>query len=150
MKQVVQEPAFAARWPGASFPAFESYVHKDLYLTEGSAICEYIGSLKPESGLIPSDPVKRAQITQWSTFADMDIIGPLTAINKAYLHITPYDEAMADGIMSGVDGRFRRLEAYLEGRKFLIGNSITLADITMATCLQHAYMKFFYPEKRVS
>ena len=50
--------------------------------------------------------------------------------------------------MAGVDGRFRRLEAYLEGRKFLVGDSFTLADITMATCLLHAYMKFFYPEKR--
>ena len=107
--------------------------HGDLVVTEAAAICAYLADAFPQAGLAPAaDDRLRGPYYRWLFFA----AGPLEAAvtNKALgFEVPPERRAMAGyGCYGDV---LDTLEAALEGRDHLVGDSFTAADLYVGSHL---------------
>jgi glutathione S-transferase len=123
--------------------AVPTLVDGDFVLTESRAIMQYLASKKPESGLLPRDEAARADVTRWQ-FWDASHFSPhLAAV--AFERVLKGVFGMGDPDQRKVDdalANFRRFGAVLnqrlEGKSYVVGNSLTLADLTLASSMMYA------------
>ncbi len=98
-------------------------------LAESNAILWYLAEGTP---YVPGDKYERAQVLQWQFFEQYEH-EPNIAVARFWLH---YKEGPIDAAALAVrkNGGYRALDAmekHLEGRKFLVGDRYTLADISL-------------------
>jgi len=135
-----KSPDYLALNPNGAIPTL---VDGDLVLTESRAIMQYLASMKPESGLLPLDERARADVTRWQFWDSSHFSPPLGTlffqkfvrpmIDKSEPDSQKIDEALIS---------FRRFGAVLNGRldnrQYVVGSSLTLADLTLASSLMYA------------
>jgi len=109
-------------------------------LCDGIAICWYLERIHPDKPLLGVDPVRQAEVLSWDHYIFGDGI---QAVAEALRNGHP---AFKDRALTGPDpvpqipqlearGRqrlaafWRHLEEHLRGRSFIVGDSMTLADI---------------------
>jgi glutathione S-transferase len=135
-----KSPAYLAINPNGAVPTL---VDGDFALTESRAIMQYLASKKPESGLLPRDEQGRIDVTRWQ-FWDASHFSPTLAgiaferVLKGMMGLGAPDTAkIEEGLKN-----FRRwgavLNARLEGRKYIVGDTLTIADLTLASSLMYA------------
>lgn len=124
-------PEFLAKFPLGKVPAFES-ADGSFHLTEGQAIARYVADSGPKAAqLLGADPQTRALIDQWACFAEQEfgthLLPPmLMALFKAI----PFDEARYDQCAANFERALKRLDVALQGgKKFLVGDQLTFADV---------------------
>jgi glutathione S-transferase len=104
---------------------------------------QYLAAKKPEAGLLPRDEALRADVTRWQ-FWDASHFSPNVAsiafekLIKPMMGLGETDAGkVADALVS-----FRRfaavLDKRLEGRKFVVGDAMTIADLTLASTLMYS------------
>jgi glutathione S-transferase len=135
-----KSPDFLALNPNGAVPTL---VDGDFVLTESRAIMQYLASKKPESGLLPRDEASRADVTRWQ-FWDAAHFSPTLGTIAFEKFVKPMmgmgdpNAAKLDEALAG----FRRFAAVLDkrlaGRKFVVGDALTLADLTLASSLMYA------------
>jgi len=135
-----KHPDFLALNPNGAVPTL---VDGDFVLTESRAIMQYLASKKPASGLLPSDERARADVTRWQ-FWDSSHFSPqlgtlaFQRILKAAFGMGPPDAAKVDEALTN----FRRfaavLDKHLDGRRYVVGEALTVADLTLASSLMYA------------
>ncbi|HEX8796831.1 MAG TPA: glutathione S-transferase family protein [Polyangiaceae bacterium] len=123
--------------------AVPTLVDGDFVLTESRAIMQYLASKKPESGLLPKDEQARADVTRWQ-FWDSSHFSPqlgtftFEKLIKGMMGMGEPDQRKLDDALAG----FRRFAAVLnkrlEGKQFVVGNALTIADLTIASSLMYA------------
>jgi glutathione S-transferase len=104
---------------------------------------QYLASKKPESGLLPRDEAARADVTRWQ-FWDSSHFSPQVGtlafekMIKGMVGLGEPDNAKVNDALVN----FRRFAAVLNqrlsGRQYVVGNSLTLADLTIASSLMYA------------
>ena len=135
-----KKPEFMALNPNGAIPAL---VDDGFVLTESRAIMQYLAAKKPESGLLPRDEQARADVTRWQ-FWDASHFSPqlgtftFQKIIKPMMGIGAPDAAKVEEALTN----FRRyadvLNKRLEGKQYVVGNSVTVADLTLASSLMYA------------
>ncbi|GAB1318124.1 hypothetical protein MFIFM68171_08334 [Madurella fahalii] len=133
---------FLKKFPLGKVPAFESADGKFL-LTEGQAIARYLAESGPKAGqLVGNDAQTRAVIEQWACFSEQELatnlIPPLLMVT---LKLIPYDEEKYKTNVANLERAVKRLEGALKGKKYLVGDQLTLADI-MVLGPMHLAAKF--------
>ncbi len=129
-------PELLAASPGGKVPAL---VDDDGFtLFESRAINAYLASKRPERGLYPDDPKRRALVDQWSYWQAIHLGPAMQAIAyervlKTVFKIGTPDEAAAVAKQGEVDRLLPVLERGLEGMRWLAGDSVTLADFAVAS-----------------
>jgi glutathione S-transferase len=120
--------------PNGKVPVF---VDDDGFsLWESRAINTYLAAKKPERGLYPDDPKRRALVDQWSYWQALQL-GPVVQqigferVLKPKFGMGATDEALVTAKTAELDRQLRVLEAGLEGNEWLVG-SLTLADFATA------------------
>ena len=131
------EPEFLALNPAAKVPVL---VDGDVVLTESMAIPLYLAEKCPEKGLIPKDLKERAQMYRWLFFLSNEIEAPLWRIAR---HTSIYPEAKripAEVELAKTDARVMVavLEKHMEGRQYLVGGRLSVADMMAAYTLDWA------------
>lgn len=135
-----KNPEFLVLNPNGAVPTL---VDGEVVLTESRAIMQYLAAKKPESGLLPLDEQVRADVTRWQfwdsshfspqlgTLAFQRVIRPMMGMGEP--DAGKVEEALAN---------FRRFAAVLnkrlDGRQYVVGDSMTLADLTLACSLMYA------------
>jgi glutathione S-transferase len=119
--------------------------HGDFVLWESNAIALYMASLRPESDLLPRDPKLAAQVDQWLFWRNSHFQPSFSKISfervvKAWMKMGPPDEAAVEQAMRDFDGFARVLDAHLASRKFVVGEKLTVADISLACSLTLRHM----------
>ncbi|KAI0285593.1 hypothetical protein BC826DRAFT_1109257 [Russula brevipes] len=99
-----------------------------------------VASLAPNSTLIGSSATVAALVDQWVAFTDAEI----ARYNTLILHlvkgtISPYNKPIHTVFQDRLTSALTVLEKHLANRTFLETERITLADITLAAELQHAF-----------
>jgi glutathione S-transferase len=132
-----RQPAFLAINPAGKIPAL---VDGDLVLTESVAIAVYLADKYPDKKLIPADLEQRAQHNRWLLFTATELEQPLWRITR-HTNLYPESKRLPGDValareeftaMAGV------LDAHMQGREFLIGNTVTVADFVLAYTLDWA------------
>jgi len=135
-----KNPEYLALNPNGAVPTL---VDGDFVLTESRAIMQYLASKKPELGLVPRDEAARADVTRWQ-FWDASHFSPHCAtlaferLLKGMLGMGDPDPRKIDEALTN----FRRFGAVLnkrlDGRQYVVGSTLTVADLTLASSLMYA------------
>ncbi|HTB72727.1 MAG TPA: glutathione S-transferase family protein [Polyangiaceae bacterium] len=135
-----KNPEYLALNPNGAVPTL---VDGDFVLTESRAIMQYLASKKPESGLLPRDEAGRADVTRWQ-FWDAAHFSPqlgtlgFEKVIKPMMGLGDPDNAKVQEAL----GNFRRFAAVLDkrlaGKQFIVGNALTIADLTIASSLMYS------------
>jgi glutathione S-transferase len=99
-------------------------------LAESGAILWYFGE---GTRFVPSDPYQRAQVLQWMFFEQYDH-EPAIAVVRFWLLYSGRPEVFADRLEERTAAGYRALDALergLEGREWLVGDAMSLADIAL-------------------
>jgi glutathione S-transferase len=99
-------------------------------LAESGAILWYFGD---GTRFVPADPYERAQVLQWMFFEQYDH-EPSIAVVRFWLAYSGRPEAFADRVEERTAAGYRALDALergLEGRDWLVGSGMTIADIAL-------------------
>ncbi len=118
-------------------------VDGDFKLWETTAIIQYLAGLKP-NGLWPDDLRVRADIMRWQSWTlshwEKDSCVPLVLERfvKATLGMGPPDETVVARSLENFARDAKLLDAHLNGRRYLVGDTLTLADFTVAGPLVYA------------
>lgn len=129
-----QKPEFLAKFPHGKIPALESA--NGLNLTEGAPIARYLAGLAPNSGLLGSTPEDAAVVDQWVHFVESEISVQNDVISGMLRNFFPYSKGIHTVLVERQLRSLTTLETHLSTRTFLVGDRITLADITTAAVLQ--------------
>jgi glutathione S-transferase len=102
-------------------------------LTEGVAIMQYLADQKPESNLAPKNgTLERYRVQEWLNYITSEVhkgFSPLWASK---------DEAVKEYALTNLKKRFDWLEKQLAGKKYLTGDTFTVADAYLFTVVNWA------------
>ena len=130
-----RQEAHLKRNPSGQMPALE--LDDGQCLAEITVICEYLDEINGYSDLIGKTPEDRAETKMWVRRIDLQIIEPLTngfrysegyELFKERLHLIP---DAADDLKAIAQERLKWLDGQLEGKQYICGDRLTLADIML-------------------
>ena len=128
-------PEFLKLNPAAKIPVL---VDGDLVLTESAAILLYLG--EKYRRFLPTDTRGRAEVNRWLLFTVTELEQPLWRIAKNR-NLYPEEQRLAADIPLASED-FRRMadvaEKHMQGRKFVVGDDVTVADFVLAYTLDWA------------
>jgi len=132
-KGETRSPAYLAINPAGRVPALDD---DGFVLWESNAINKYLCSKCPGAALYPDDPRVQADIDRWLSWElahfnqQLGILSFQTAVRPAFMGEEP-DANLVAWSTGQLAGHAAVLERYLEGRRFLVGDDVTLADYAM-------------------
>ncbi|KAF2884056.1 hypothetical protein ILUMI_22121 [Ignelater luminosus] len=133
---------FLKKFPSGKVPAFESSDGK--YLQDGNAIAYYVAN----DQLRGKNDFEKAQVLQWICFADNEILPASCAWVFPILGIIQYDKKAFDRSKEDVRAALSVLNSYLLTRTYLVGERISLADVSVTCNLLLLYTHVLEPEFR--
>lgn len=120
-------------------------------LINSPLIADYIDGKYPDPRFIPSDPETRLEVRRWEAIAD----GMMDAIALSIYENRFHDEAARSKVWldrqrGKIDAGLAALDAFLGNRKWLVGDSMTLADLAISCHLGFIAQRVaqFFPQDR--
>jgi len=135
----LKTPPYLAINPNGKVPTL---VDGDLSLWESRAIMQYVASKKP-SAFWPTDEKKRADIARWQ-FWEASHLSRGTgayAFEKLFKKMFMKQDADPAALAQGEKDWHACapiLNGQLEGKKWLLGDELTLADFSVGACFSYA------------
>jgi glutathione S-transferase len=123
--------------------AVPTLVDGDVILTESRAIMQYLASKKPESGLLGRDDGARADVVRWQFWDASHFSPPLGTLTfekliKPMMGMGEPDQRKLDDALANFLRFGAVLDKRLEGKKHVVGDAMTIADLTIASSLMYA------------
>lgn len=138
--------AYAAMNPNMRMPTLKD---GDYVLWEANAICQYLASLQPAAGLLPSDERGRLDVTRWQ-FWDLahweQGCVPFMLENVVKPHFMGIAERDEAALARGAES-FHRAAKVLDGElarhRYVTGDHLSLADFALGASLIYAGLAQF-------
>lgn len=137
IERAQRSPEHLARNPFGTLPVLET--DSGRYVIESLPIIDYLEELHPRPSMYGPDPESRVFARQLERIADLGILIPIARI----VHATnspvgyPPNPAVAAYYRERLPRSLDHLEDLLgDGRPFLAGDRVTVADCTLAAALQ--------------
>jgi glutathione S-transferase len=129
-----RKPEYLAINPNGHIPAL---VDGDVKLFESLAINLYLAKRYDTHGLYPKDAADEARAIQWSFWAITETEAPALQI---LLHsvVLPADRRDPQAVQASIEklkAPLSVLDRALTGRKYLLGDAFTIADLNVASVL---------------
>jgi glutathione S-transferase len=132
-----KRPDFLRLNPAGKVPVL---VDGDLVIPESAAIVLYVADKYRDRGLLPNDLKARAQAYRWVMFAVTELEQPLWRITK-HTALYPEDKRLPADIALAKEefiAMATLLDRHLEGRQFIVGDGVTIADCVTAHLIDWA------------
>ncbi|XP_055521264.1 elongation factor 1-gamma, partial [Leucoraja erinacea] len=139
-----RSPAFLAKFPLGKVPAFEG--DDGFCVFESNAIAYYVADVD----LRGTTREAEAQVLQWVCFADSHVIPPASTWVFPTLGIMQYNKQATEHAKEELKKVLGILDEHLKTRTFLVGERVTLADITLVCSLLWLYKQVLEPSFRQS
>ncbi len=128
-------PEYMMIHPHGSVPAL---VDGDLKLIESSAIVMHLADKFPDKGLAPAlGSADRAHYYRWMVYTPATV-DPVLETLTMQMRFLPEAQRNAD-ILASAQRKFKNIAAVLEhavdGRKYIVGDSFTGADVVVASAI---------------
>jgi len=133
-------PEFVALNPNKKMPVLED---DGFVLWESNAITQYLASKRPERGLLPSDPRRRADVSRWQFWesAHWDPACATLVFERLLKKVLGQGDPAPAQVAKG-EADVRELSAILDGalarRRHLCGDELTIADFSVGAWLNYA------------
>ena len=130
-----RQPEHLKRNPIGQLPTLE--LDDGSYLSEITAICEYLEEKNPNPAMIGSTPEQRAECRMWTRRVDLNICEPL--LNgfrfgeglKFFQKRNPCAPEASPGLKMIAANRLQWLDGQMADKDYLCGKRFTLADILL-------------------
>lgn len=129
---------FLSKFPFGQCPAFESM---EVNLFETMAIASYVGS----EALRGSSETARAQITQWVNTAEQRVLPSACQWLYPCYGLMPNNKNVIHKAQESIKSFMTSLNALLESRTYLVGEYVSLADLSLAMYLRGLYTTVMEP-----
>ena len=135
-----RKPPHLARNPHGQMPTLE--LDDGSYLSEITAICEYLEEKKPSPPMIGATPEERAECRMWTRRVDLNICEPLAngyrfgEALKFFEKRIPCAPEASPGLKMIAANRLAWLNGQIAGKDYLCGKRFTLADILLFCWLE--------------
>lgn len=130
-----RQPEHLTRNPHGQMPTLE--LDDGSYLSEITAICEYLEEIHPTPAMIGSTPAERAECRMWTRRVDLNICEPMAngfrfseGLKLFSNRIVCVPEA-APGLKKIAADRIAWVDGQIAGKEFLCGARFTLADMML-------------------
>jgi glutathione S-transferase len=127
------DPSYLQKNPLGLLPALE--LDDGRIICESMAICRYLEETASGPLLFGRDPIERALVEQWSRHAELEVLFPIA---NTFQNTSPFWEGRREQVPAFGEvarkqamNRIAWFDTLLEGRDFLVGDSLTVADITL-------------------
>ncbi|ESW20570.1 hypothetical protein PHAVU_006G220100 [Phaseolus vulgaris] len=121
-------PEFLKMNPIGKVPVLET---PDGPIFESNAIARYVARLNGDNALYLSTPIDNARIDQWIDFSSLEIDANILKVYIPRLGYTPYFPPVEEAANSALKRALGALNTHLASNTYLVGHSVTLADIIM-------------------
>merc|ERR1712109_19267 len=138
-----KSPEFLKKFPLGKVPAFEG--SDGVLLTESNAIAYYVGNDELRGG---SDAAARAQVVQWMCMADNEILPAACTWVFPTLGIMQFNKNATERAKEDIKAAMKTLNDHLLTRTYLVGESVSLADIAVACTMISLYKQVLDPAFR--
>jgi glutathione S-transferase len=123
-------PDFTKKNPIGKVPVLQ---HDNEYLFESGAICRYVANVE-NSALYPTDKLKRGKVDQWMDFFTCHLGRWLSTlffeiVFKSKAGMGQADQKTCDDARKFVEDQANKVDQWLAGNRYLIGNELTIADV---------------------
>lgn len=124
-----------SRNPHGQTPVLE--LDDGQFVSEITAICEYLEDIHPSPPLIGSTSESKAECRMWTRRIDLNICEPLTNGHRFGTGLTLFKDRIvtvpeaAEGLKRIAQDRLRWLDGQMRGKTFICGERFTLADILL-------------------
>ncbi|XP_045886584.1 elongation factor 1-gamma isoform X1 [Micropterus dolomieu] len=140
--QTNRTPAFLNNFPLGKVPAYQG--DDGFCLFESNAIAHYLSN----DALRGATPQAAAQVLQWVSFSDSEIVPPASAWVFPTLGIMQFNKQATEQAKEDVKRVLAVLNQHLNTRTFLVGERVSLADITVACSMLWLYKQVLEPSFR--
>jgi glutathione S-transferase len=137
-----RQAPYLAKNPTGQCPTLQ--LDDGSYLTEITAICEYLDETAPGPSLIGATARERAETRMWTRRIDLAIIEPMVGGFRYAEGLKFFSPRMrcipqaADDLKALAKEKLAWLNDLIAGRQFICGDRLTLADILLFAFLQFA------------
>ena len=150
------QPEYRAKNPDCTVPALE--LDDGTVISESLAICSYLEEAYPEPPLMGRTPAERAEVLMWNARIEQQGLSGVAEsfrnFSRGFVGRALTGSEGFDQIPELVDRGRRRAELFmeklderLEGRDFIVGDAITMPDITaLVTVDMAAWIKLPIPD----
>jgi len=131
----LKEPAHLARHPFGRMPAIE---HEGFCLYETQAIIRYVADVFPGEPLVPASARDQARMNQLMGINDCYLFPKASSIIawerliKPQMMGEPADESVVAAAVPMADLCSKEIERLMDGRNYLAGDRLSLADLHLA------------------
>lgn len=140
MKREHKSPEFRAKNSMGQIPALE--LDDGTCISETVAICRYFEETHPTPPLFGKTAVEKALVDQWVRRVEFAVMTP---VGNFWRHAHPRTAALltqykdfGESNKETYKGAQKYMNRELEGRAFLVGDSITMADICLLSTVDFA------------
>jgi glutathione S-transferase len=141
---VNRQPEFLAKNPSGQSPALE--LDSGAVIAEITAICEYIEDKHPEPALVGTTAEEKANTRMWTRRVDLNICEPLAGGFRFGEGLKMFQDRIrcipeaSDGLKAAAQDKLTWLNGEMEGREFVGGESISMADVLLFCFLDFGQM----------
>jgi len=136
-----ESPEFRAISPLGKIPVLD---HDGFTVPDTSVIARYLDRISPEKSIYPEDPQLEASACWLEEYADSKLIENCATLfrerllNPKMLN-QPTDEAVVQNVLeNGMPGCLAYLESVVPESGYLVGDSLSIADIAVTSCFIQA------------
>ena len=130
-----RQDAYVAKNPGGQLPCLE--LDDGSYIAEITAICEYLDEVGGGDSLIGNTPEERVNTRMWVRRVDLNICETMANGFRYSEGLPLFKDRMitipeaAEGLKSICRQKLEWLNGLMEGRNFVAGDRLTLADVLL-------------------
>lgn len=140
--QEQKKPTFLALNPNGRVPVL---VHDGVAIAESVAIAIHLGeTFGVERGLFPGPGLERAKATQWLVWCNASVgeaLSRLASSSGPYTSPDQHNEKAAKIARADVENHLKILNAQLEGKSYLLGDTFSIVDAHL--CSWMVYLSMF-------
>ncbi|KAL8134608.1 hypothetical protein AgCh_009580 [Apium graveolens] len=131
-------PEFLKMNPMGKIPVLET---PDGAVFESNAIARYVARLNPDNALFGSSPIDYAHVDQWIDFASLEVYTNLSRWGYPRMGYAVYLPPAEEAAIAGLKRALGALNTHLASNTYLVGHSVTLADIIMTCTLSFGFSR---------
>lgn len=132
-----QESDYKAKSPMGKVPCIET---DQGFLSESSAIVEYLEELKPSPRLFPADPFARAKVREMMRVIELYIELPARRHFQHLFFGGPLNQAALEEARPVLENGVKALTQLVSAKPYLCGSDMTFADVYAAYAFPYANM----------
>eukprot|EP00624_Nannochloropsis_granulata_P003804 evm.model.NODE_29288_length_12747_cov_24.130932.3 len=134
-----------AKSPAGKVPVLET---PQGLLFESNAIARYIARARRDTDLYGVSFFDSGLVDAWIDFAAHEVELPATLWVYPVFGYLPHNSAVTEKAKVDLGAALETLDAHLADKTYLVGDKVTLADITVASALVYPYKIVMSPEYR--